>query len=763
VRIMNFSRLTMNNYIKMKKTLFSIILYTGVCANILAQDAKMGPFIDSLMNKMTLMEKLGQLNLSSGAGNLPVATEGKGIEDFIRQGLIGSSLGRKNQEIAVKESRLGIPLIAGEDVIHGYNTIFPIPLAMACMWDMALIEKSAHIAATEAGVSGICWTFSPMVDICRDPRWGRIAEGAGEDPWYGSQVARAFIKGYQGNDLSADNTIMACVKHFALYGAIEAGRDYNTVDMSRWSMFQDYLPPYKAAVDAGSGSIMTAFNLVDGIPATGNKWLLDDLLRKQWGFKGFVVSDYGSINGMRTHGMGNLQYAGELALKAGVDMDLAGQLYISNLSKSLEEGKVTQQEIDQACRRVLEAKYKLGLFENPFKYFNEEKAKEVVLCKEHIAAAREIALRSIVLLKNNKDLLPLKKTGKIAIVGPLADSREDMLGTWSWKGKSENVVSILEGIKNAAGTQAEILYAKGSSFTTDPYLLNVNKKKADYIVPSPEAEKLLLDEAKKIAAKADIIVAVLGETRDWSGEAASRSDIGIPECQRILLQEMLATGKPVVLVLSNGRPLTLTWENDHIDAIIEAWHGGVQVGNALADILFGDYNPSGKITATFPRSVGQIPIYYNHKNTGHPIIQELKYSSKYLDIPNEPLFPFGYGLSYTTFEYSNITLDKSEIGANETITAKITVTNTGKRDGEEIVQLYIRDLVGSVSRPVKELKGFKKVMVEAGKSAEITFTLNSEDLAFWRKDMTFGTEPGDFELYIGKNSDDVVTSKFSLK
>jgi beta-glucosidase len=748
---------------KMKKILFAIVLFTGIYSTTYARDPKMDTFIDSLMKKMTLMEKLGQLNLSSGVGNLPVATEGKGAEDFIRQGLIGSTQGRKNQEIAVNGSRLKIPLIAGEDVIHGYRTIFPIPLGMACMWDMDLVEKSARIAATEAAVSGICWTYSPMVDICRDPRWGRIAEGAGEDPWYGSQVAKAFVKGYQGNDLSADNTIMACVKHFALYGAVEAGRDYNTVDMSRYSMFQDYLPPYKAAIDAGAGSVMTAFTLIDGIPATGSIWLLDDLLRKQWGFNGFVVSDYGSINGMRAHGMGDLQYAGELALKAGVDMDLAGQLFISTLSKSLEEGKVTQQEIDQACRRILEAKYKLGLFENPFKYFNEEKAKEVLLCKEHIEAAREIAVRSIVLLKNSKEILPLKKTGKIAVVGPLADSRADMLGTWAWKGKNEDVVTILEGIKKATETQAEVLYAKGSSMTTDPYLLNVNKKKADYIVPSPEAEKLLLEEAKNIASKADVIVAVLGETRDWSGEAASRSDIGIPECQRDLLKEMLATGKPVVLVLSNGRPLTLTWENDHVDAILETWHGGVQVGNALADILFGDYNPSGKITATFPRSVGQIPIYYNHKHTGHPIIQEQKFSSKYLDIPNDPLYPFGYGLSYTTFEYSNITLDKTEISEGETMTAKITVTNTGKREGEEIVQLYVRDLVGSVSRPVKELKGFKKVMLPAGKSIEVTFTLNSNDLAFWRKDLTFGTEPGDFEIYIGKNSADVVTSKFRLR
>jgi beta-glucosidase len=747
----------------MKKYLFTIILIVGIWVNLSAQDAKMNSFIDGLMGKMTLLEKLGQLNLSSGVGNLPMVSEGKGSEDFIRKGLIGSIGGRKNQEIAVKESRLGIPLMSGKDVIHGFETTFPIPLAMACMWDMNLIEKSAHIAATESAVSGICWTYSPMVDICRDPRWGRIAEGAGEDPWYGSQVAKAFVQGYQGNDLSKDNTIMACVKHFALYGASEGGRDYNTVDMSRLSMLQDYLPPYKAAIDAGAGSVMTSFNLVDGIPATGNKWLMNDLLRKQWGFKGFIVTDFEAINEMGAHGMGDLQSLAVLALKAGVDIDLVGQSYIGTLKKSLEEGKVTLKEINQACRRVLEAKYKLGLFDDPFKYFNEEKAKEILLCQKHLDAAREIAARSIVLLKNSTGILPLKKSGKIAVVGPLAESKIDMLGTWAGTGSTKRVVSILQGIKNVAGDKAEILYAKGSSFTTDPYLLNVNKAKAKYIVPKLEEEKQLLDEAKNMAAKSDVIIAVLGETRDWSGEAASRSDIGIPECQRILLKEMLATGKPVVLVLSNGRPLTLTWENDNVDAIIEAWQGGTEAGDALADVLFGDYNPSGKITVTFPRSVGQIPIYYNHKNTGRPYVEESKFTTKYLDIPNEPLYPFGYGLSYTTFEYSNITLDKTVIDANESINAKVTLRNTGDRDGEEVVQLYTRDLVGSVSRPVKELKGYKKVMIRAGKSTEVEFTLKAEDLAFWRSDMTYGTEPGDFELYIGKNSRDVLVSKFSLK
>ncbi len=746
----------------MKKYLIVIALSFGIYPTLLAQNAKMNSFIDSLMGKMTLLEKLGQLNLSSGAGNLPVITEGGGREDFIRQGLIGASQGRKSQEVAVKESRLGIPLIAGKDVIHGYATTFPIPLAMSCMWDTERIEKSARIAAEEAAVSGICWTYSPMVDICRDPRWGRIAEGAGEDPWLGSQIAKAYVRGYQGDDLSKDNTIMACVKHFALYGAVEAGRDYNTVDMSRLSMFQDYFPPYKAAFDAGAGSAMTSFNLVDGIPATGNKWLLNDVLREKWGFDGFIVTDFTAINEMMNHGMGDLQSVAVLALKAGVDMDMVGQSFIGTLGKSLKEGKVTQEEIDQACRRVLEAKYKLGLFEDPFKYFNEEKAKKILLCQDHLDAAREIAARSIVLLKNSEGILPLKKSGKIAVVGPLADSKSDMLGTWAGTRSTEKVVTILEGIKNVVGDKAEILYAKGSFFTTDPYLLNVNTKKEDYIVQTPKEEKQLLDGAKQTVAGADVIVAVLGEPKAWSGEAASRSDISIPECQQNLLKEMLATGKPVILVLANGRPLTLTWEDSHVSAILEAWHGGTEAGNALADVLFGDYNPSGKLTTTFPRSVGQIPIYYNHKNTGRPFINDIKFTSKYLDIPNEPLYPFGFGLSYTTFEYSDITLDKTGMGLNDTINASVTVKNTGKYDGEEVVQLYIQDLVGSVSRPVKELKGFKKVLIPAGKSVVCTFRISAADLAFWRKDLTWGTEPGDFNIFIGANSRDVKGASFAL-
>jgi len=732
---------------------------------ITAQDKEeMDAFISDLMDKMTLVEKLGQLNLSGGVGDLPVLTEGFGFEDFIREGLIGAASGKNNQSVAVNESRLGIPLIAGKDVIHGYKTTFPIPLAMASSWDLEMIEKSARIAAEESAVSGISWTYSPMVDICRDPRWGRIAEGAGEDTWLGSEIAKAYVRGYQGDDLSKENTIMACVKHFALYGASEAGRDYNTVDMSRLSMFQDFFPPYKAAFDEGAGSAMTSFNLVDGVPATGNKWLMNDLLRVDWNWDGFIVTDYTAINEMIHHGMGNLEEVSVLALKAGIDMDMVGQGYIGTLSKSLEEGKVNQEEIDLACRRVLEAKYKLGLFEDPFRYFDEEKAKEIVLSEKHLGIARKVAQRSIVLLKNDNDLLPLQKKGKIVVVGPLADSKMDMLGTWAATNSDDKIVTILQGIKNVAGNKAEISYAKGSYLTMDSYLLNRNRKKEDYIIQTKEEEIKLLNESFEIAKDADVIVAVLGETREWSGEAASRSDIGIPETQQNLLKAMLETGKPVVLVLSNGRPLTLVWENENVDAIIEAWHGGTEAGNALADVLFGDYNPSGKLTATFPRNVGQIPIYYNHKNTGRPIIEDFKFTSKYLDVPNDPLYTFGYGLSYTQFKYGDVVLSSSNLsGENTILEASITVNNIGDVDGEEVVQLYLNDPSASVSRPLKELKNFKKVLIKSGKEMKITFEITTEELKFFNSNLEYDWESGDFKIYIGTNSSDVKSASFNWK
>jgi len=739
----------------MKKQIIIILFIVGFCQISSAQDTKMNSFIDSLMSKMTLNEKLGQLNLSGGIGAVKVLTEGEGMEDFIRQGLIGSAHGYKNQQVAVNESRLGIPLIAGKDVIHGHTTTFPIPLAMACMWDTNLIEKHARIAAEESSVKGICWTYSPMVDICRDPRWGRIAEGAGEDPWLGSQIAKAYVKGYQRDDLSKNNTIMACVKHFALYGASEGGRDYNTVDMSRLTMFQDYLPPYKAAFDAGAGSVMTSFNLIDGIPATGNKWLFNDLLREKWGFNGFVVTDYTAINEMMYHGLGNLEEVSVLALKAGVDMDMVGQGYIGTLGESLKEEKVTLPEIDKACRRILEAKYKLGLFDDPFRYFDKDKAKKIILSKEHLKVAREIAARSIVLLKNDKNILPLKKTGKIAVVGPLAHSKLDMLGTWAGTRDTSKVITILEGIKNAVGKKAKIIYAKGSYATMNSFLLNVNRADSNHIQHSGKLSKQLLEEANQVADKVDVIIVVLGEPRAWSGEAASRSDISIPECQRDLLKAMLKTGKPVILVLSNGRPLTLTWEDSNVNAIIEAWHGGTMAGAGLADVLFGDYNPSGKLTTSFPVNVGQIPIYYNHKNTGRPFVKGFKFTTKYLDIPNEPLYPFGYGLSYTSFEYSDIKLSKNNLSGNDVLKVTVSVKNTGDRAGEEVVQLYINDPVASVSRAVKELKNFKKVLIKAGGEQKVSFTITTEDLKFFNSDLVYDWEAGGFNIFIGTNSRDV--------
>jgi beta-glucosidase len=717
--------------------------------------SEMDVFIDELMAKMTLLEKLGQLNLSGGVGGLDINAEGDKRLDYIRQGLIGISQGKKEQEIAVNESRLGIPLLAGRDVIHGYTTIFPIPLAMSCMWDTDLIEKHARIAAEEASVSGINWTWSPMVDISRDPRWGRVAEGAGEDPLLGSLIAQAYVRGYQGSDLSASNTIMACVKHFALYGASEAGRDYNDVDMSRLSMFQYYFPPYKAAFDAGAASAMTSFNVIDGVPATGNKWLMDDLLRKSWGFDGVIVTDYTAINEMIHHGLGNLQEVSALALKATVDIDMMGQGYIGTLGKSLKEGKVSQADIDNACRRVLEAKYKLGLFSDPFKYFNEKKAEKIILSEEHLRVAREISARSIVLLKNKNQLLPLSKKSKIAVIGPLADSKLDMLGTWAITDDTSKVVTILEGIQQAVESKGQVYYAKGSYATMDTFLLNRNIGNRPRITRSEKKRQEMLREAKEVAENAEIIVAVLGEPRAWSGEASSMANISLAECQKELLKEMLATGKPVVLVLANGRPMTIAWENENVPAIIEAWHGGTMAGAGLADVLFGDFNPSGKLTTTFPVSVGQIPVYYNHRNTGRPYIDGYKFTTKYLDIPNEPLYPFGYGLSYTQFEYGNIYLSDTLLSSEQQLKAEITIKNIGEVDGEEVVQLYIRDIAASVSRPVKELKGFQKIEIAKGEAKTATFTITSEELKFYNYDLKYDWEPGEFEIMIGGNSRDV--------
>lgn len=732
---------------------------------------KMNKYVTVLMSKMTLDEKIGQLNLL-GAGDIVTGTTSNSdIGKKIKEGKVGALFNIKSvekirdaQKVAVEESRLKIPLIFGMDVIHGYQTIFPLPLGLACTWDMALVEKSARIAAQEASADGLNWTFSPMVDISRDPRWGRVAEGAGEDPWLGSQVAKAMVKGYQGDDLSKNNTIMACVKHFALYGAAEAGRDYNTVDMSLQKMYEYYLPPYKAAFDAGAASAMSSFNEINGVPATANSWLFNDLLRRQWGFKGFVVTDYTAINEMIDHGVGkDLKEVSALALNAGIDMDMVGEGFLLYAKELIKEGKVTEQTINDACRRILEAKYKLGLFDDPYRYISEERAKTEMLTPENRKEAMKIAEQSMVLLKNDKQLLPLKKSGTIALIGPLSDNKREMLGTWSASGDWSKSISVKEGINNASGGKVKVIYAKGCNLITDREFL---KKISGVDAIDSRSDDEMISEAITVAIDADVIVAVLGEPSEMSGEAASRSDIGLPGRQLDLLKALLKTGKPIVLVLMNGRPLTLEWENQNMTAILEAWHGGTEAGNAVANILFGNFNPSGKICMTFPRNVGQVPVYYNHKNTGRPANAGnagIRYRSKYLDVSNDPLFPFGFGLSYTTFTYSDLRLDKTSFAVSEALKVTVTIANTGKYDGAEVAQLYIRDLVGSITRPVKELKGFQKVFLRAGESKTISFTITADDLAFYNAKLEHKAEPGDFMVFVGTNSADVKEAGFTLK
>jgi beta-glucosidase len=738
-----------------------------VMAQTKSGDTKMNAFVSGLMTKMTLDEKIGQLNLVTGGQSTTGSVVNKGIEEKIKKGQVGGIFGvwgtnyiKKAQDISMQNSRLHIPLIFGLDVIHGHRTIFPIPLGMSATWDMGLIERSAHIAAVEATAEGINWVFSPMVDIARDARWGRISEGSGEDTWYGSQVAKAMIKGYQGNDMKKSDAVMACVKHFALYGGAEAGREYNTVDMSLIKMYQDYLPPYKAALDAGAGSFMSSFNTINGVPATANQWLLTDLLRKQWGFNGFVVSDYTSVNELTAHGLGDLQTVSALALKAGLDMDMVGEGFLTTLKKSLKEGKVTQHDIDQACRRVLEAKYKLGLFDNPYKSISADRESKEVLTDANRKAARETAEHSFVLLKNKGQILPLKKSGTIALIGPLADNHSEMLGTWVVAGDPNKSISVMDGIKNVAGPDVNILYARGSNITDDS-LLNARAwffgmRQIKDKRPSQE----MIDEAVETAKKADVVVAVVGESANMSGESSSRSDISIPESQKDLLKALAKTGKPVVLILFNGRPLTLTWEDEHLEAILDVWAPGTEAGNAIANVLFGNYNPAGKITATFPRSVGQIPIYYNYKNTGRPFDGKspAKFKSNYIDISNDPLYPFGYGLSYTTFNYSDVKLSKTKLKGNETLTATVTVTNTGKLAGEDVVQLYISDPVASISRSVKELKNYKKITLQPGGQKDVSFNITPQDLKFYNNKLSYDWEPGEFIIQIGTNSSDIHTA-----
>jgi beta-glucosidase len=755
----------------MKKIFLSMISLILAVSIALAQDAKMSEFVTNLMNKMTVEEKIGQLNLVTPGGAVTGSVVSKDVDEKIRKGAVGGLFGitgpdkmRKAQEIAVNNSRLHIPLIFGLDVIHGHKTIFPIPLGLSCSWDTVLIERSARIAAMEASADGLAWVFSPMVDIAHDPRWGRIAEGSGEDPYLGSRIAAAMVRGYQGKNLADNTSVMACVKHFALYGAAEAGRDYNTVDMSRIRMYQDYLPPYKAAVDAGVGSVMSSFNEIDGVPATANHWLLTDLLRNQWNFKGLVVSDYTSVNEMSNHGLGDLQTVSALALKAGLDMDMVGEGYLTTLKKSLDAKIITIQQIDYACRKVLEAKYKLGLFKDPYGRMNEQRAKEEILSSANRKAAKEFAEHSFVLLKNESQTLPLKKSGTIAVVGPLADSKRNMLGTWSVSGDWQQAVSVIEGIKNLAGSAVNIGYAKGANLSDDTTFakrVNVFGIEVDIDKRSPDE---MLREAVDLASKSDVVVAVVGEAADMTGESSSMADISLPESQLRLLKELEKTGKPVVMVLFNGRPMTLEWENKHIQSILDVWFGGTEAGAAVADVLFGNYNPSGKLSISFPRNVGQIPIYYNHKNTGRPYDGEgwPKFKSNYLDVSNDPLYPFGYGLSYSQFSYGDLALSGQSISPGGKLEARITVTNSGNYDGEETVQLYIRDMVGSIARPVKELKRFQKVLLKEGESKEIVFTITPNDLKFYNTDLKYIYEPGEFKIFVGGNSQQVKEAGFRL-
>lgn len=737
--------------------------------------AKKKAFIDNLLAKMTLDEKIGQLNLPSSGDFTTGLAKSSDIGKKVEQGLVGGLFNIKGaekikavQKVAVENSRLKIPLIFGMDVIHGYETTFPIPLGLAASWDMNLVQQSARVAAKEAAADGINWTFSPMVDISREPRWGRVSEGSGEDPYLGSEIAKNMVYGYQGKDLANGTNILACVKHFALYGAGEAGRDYNTVDMSHVRMFNEYFPPYKAAVDAGVASVMASFNEVDGVPATGNRWLQTEVLRNQWKFKGFVVTDYTGINEMVDHGMGDLQQVSALALKAGVDMDMVGEGFLTTLKKSLSEGKVTQAEIDMAARRVLESKYDLGLFDNPYKHGDVKLAAKEVYSMENRNIARSAAAQSMVLMKNENQVLPLKKSGTVAVIGPLVNNSMNMAGTWSVATKHAISVNLMQGLQANYGKDVKFLSAKGANIDYDAKLEDIyaaHGKKTDRDSRSKEA---LLKEAVDIANKSDVIVLAIGESAEMSGESSSRTEITIPQSQVDLLNELKKTGKPIAMVLFTGRPLALTNVKDTPDAILNAWFPGSEAGSAIADVLFGKVNPSGKLPMTFPRSLGQVPIYYNAKNTGRPLDEKLtekceyqRFRSNYMDECNTPLYPFGYGLSYSSFSYSDITVSNANPKGNQAVQASVTVKNTGNYDGAEVVQLYIRDMVGSITRPVKELKGFQKVMLKKGESKKITFDITPENLKFYNGDLKYDWEPGEFDIMIGTNSEDVKHSKIN--
>ncbi|WP_311439766.1 beta-glucosidase BglX [Hoylesella buccalis] len=752
------------------KKLFVLLALCVASMNVVAQNKPMKEFVDELMSKMTLKEKLGQLNLLP-AGNITTgALQNNPIVQQIKDGELGGVFNIKGlneirtlQEMAIKKSRLGIPLLVGMDVIHGYETIFPVPLALACSWNLQGIEKSARVAALEASAEGVNWTYSPMVDICRDARWGRIVEGAGEDPYLGSLIAKAMVKGYQG-DYSLPSNIMACVKHFALYGASEAGRDYNTVDMSRLRMYNEYFAPYKAAVEAGVGSVMTSFNLVDGIPATANAWLVNDVLRKQWGFDGFVVTDYASINEMATHGVGDLANSSARALRAGTDMDMVAKGFIGTLEQSLANGQVSMADINQACRRVLEAKYKLGLFKDPYKYVRVKNRNQYVYTAANRKAARDLAAETFVLLKNENQVLPLKKQGKIALIGPLANDRANLCGTWCVAMAPERYSTLKESMERALKGKAQLLYAQGCNIASDDALQKAGEQGKNIMRVDDAQAKA---EALAVAAQADVIIAAMGEVAEFSGESHSRVNLELPDVQMALLKELVATGKPVVLLNFSGRPTILNWEKAHVPAILNVWFGGSEAGDAICDVVFGDKNPCGKLTTSFPQHVGQIPLYYNHFNTGRPVADGadrfFSFQSNYLDVRNDPLYPFGYGLSYTTYQYGELKLDSKTMSPDGQITVTIPVTNTGNRDGIEVVQLYIRDVVGSIARPVKELKGFQRLSLKAGETATATFTIDASKLKFYNYDLKEVVEPGEFDVMVGPNSRDLKRATITVQ
>ena len=760
--------------------------------SVFAQKKPMNEFIDELMSKMTLEEKIGQLNLLPGNDITTGAVMNSPLAQLTAEGKLGAVLNVKGQEkikelqrIAVKKSRLGIPLLIGQDVIHGNQTVFPIPLAQACSWDIKAIENGARIAAKEATAQGINWVYSPMVDIAIDPRWGRVAEGAGEDPFLGCRIGEALVRGYQGN--YGKESAMACVKHFALYGAAEAGRDYNTVDMSRVRMYNQYLEPYKAAAKAGAGSFMSSFNVVDGIPATCNRWLLTDLLRNEWKYDGFVVTDYGSINEAVVHGIGDQSVTSERALKAGTDMDMCSNAFIAQLAGLLQSGRVSQKDIDTACRRVLEAKYKLGLFDDPYRFCEPKRLKTDLYTEEHRKAARDMAAETFVLLKNDQPPLPpsggLNGAGRpilpidlstpptggqggltIALIGPLADNRSNMVGCWSTGDTPELYSTLKEAMERAVGDKAQVLFAQGCNIYADEAI----QKGATFGRPIDRVDDAQAKaEALRVAAEADVIVCAMGEMAEMSGESSSRADISLPCVQMSLLKALVATGKPVVLLNFSGRPTVMSWEAENVPAILNVWFGGSETGDAICDVLFGKKSPSGHLTMTMPKALGQIPIYYNHLNTGRPVPEGVKeyrkYQSNYIDVRNDPLYPFGYGLSYTTFEYGKPRLSGTTMNANGTLTLTVNVKNTGKYDADEVVQLYIRDVAASISRPVKELKGFERISLKAGESRDVNFTIDVDMLKFYNSDLQFVAEPGDFEVMVGGNSRDVQKLKFNLQ